>query len=101
WPERRVMANRLVISFIDGSLYDETVRFSQHPTFRLLAYHLIQRGPSFTETTDFEFDRSGRYRVRRKPSPDDDEETASGTTTIPEDAYNGMTSTMLKNLKAG
>ena len=101
WPERRAMENRLVIRFNDGSLYDETVRFSHHPTFRLLKYHQIQRGPSFTETTDFEFDSSGRYRVRRKPSPDEDEQIASGTTTIPEDVYNGMTSTILKNLKPG
>src|SRR5689334_12038441 len=50
--EGRVVASRLLLRFDDGSLYDQTVRFTQKPVFRVVAYHLIQRGPSFSEATD-------------------------------------------------
>jgi hypothetical protein len=101
WHERGAVANRLVIHFADGSLFDEQLRFSQHGVFRLLSYHLVQRGPSFTTSSDVQFDRSGRYRARRRTTPDADEETAAGTIAIPDDVANGMMSTLLRNLPAG
>lgn len=97
WQDRRGLANRLVFRFADGSLYDETVRFSARSTLRLTAYRLVQRGPSFPERTEVEFDRSGRYAARTW-SRDGKEEHAEGTLDVPEDAYNGMLSTLLKNL---
>lgn len=101
WYERRgAIANRLLIRFEDGSRYDEQLRFSQRGVFRLLWYRLVQNGPSFPTASDVEFDRSGRYRVRQR-APDAAEETASGTTTIPDDVSNGMTSTLLRNLPTG
>src|SRR5262245_1194493 len=39
------LESRLFFHFADGSLYDETVTFTQHSVFRLVAYHLIQKGP--------------------------------------------------------
>ncbi len=98
WLERGAVANELVFHFRDGSLYDETVRFSQRRVFQLLSYRLVQRGPSFTATTDVEFDRSGRYRARYRPAPDKKEEEAAGSTDIPDDVSNGITSMLLKNL---
>src|SRR4051812_36833052 len=38
---------RLVFRFKDGSLHDETVVFTQHRVFRVVSFHLIQKGPSF------------------------------------------------------
>lgn len=101
WMERGAVANRLVIHFGDGSLHDEQLRFSQQGVFRLLSYHLVQRGPSFTSSSDVQFDRSGRYRASQRNTPDGEEETASGTITIPDDVGNGMTGTLLRNLPAG
>jgi hypothetical protein len=101
WLEHGVVVNQLVIHFGDGSLYDERIRFSQNGVFRLLSYKLLQEGPSFTESSEVEFDRSGRYRVRRTGASDDKEEQAAGTTAIPDDVTNGMTSLLLKNLKPG
>jgi hypothetical protein len=99
WEEKRAIASRLVFHFDDGSLYDEVVRFIQKPAFRLESYHLVQKGPSFAETAEIEFERSGRYRVRRRESPDAEEESRQGTDLeVPADASNGMTSMMLKNL---
>ncbi len=101
WFEQRAVANRLVIRFDDGSLYDERLRFSQTGVFRLLAYHLLQRGPSFATSSEVKFERPDRYDVRQRAGPDGEEETASGTTEIPDDVSNGMVSTLLRNLPAG
>jgi hypothetical protein len=100
WLEKRLIASRLVFRYEDGSLYDEVVRFTQQPTFRVMAYHLIQRGPSYSTATEVEFDRSGHYRASVTPR-DKSEEHAEGMIEIPDDVSNGMTSTLLKNLKPG
>lgn len=101
WLDKRIVVSQLIIRFKDGSVYDELIRFSQNPVFRLLSYKLVQKGPSFAESSEIEFDRSGRYRVRFKKMSEAQEEQASGTTDIPADVTNGMTSLMLKNLKPG
>jgi hypothetical protein len=91
--------NRLVFRFRDGSLYDETVVFSQQETFRLLAYRIVQRGPSFPETLEASIDRTtGRYEVRYRADDDSPDEHLSGTFELPDDAYNGMLGLVLKNL---
>jgi hypothetical protein len=100
WLEDGTVVSRLLFRFADGSLYDEVVRFTQRSVFRLQSYKLVQRGPSFTETAEIEFDHSGTYRVRQRPAPDKEEETASGEFEVPEDASNGLTSILLKNLLA-
>jgi hypothetical protein len=101
WLERSQVVSELVFRFADGSLYDEIVRFTQRPVFRVTSYRLEQRGPSFTETATIEFDRQGNYRVVRRPTPDAEEEHAEGRTDVPEDVSNGMTSVLLKNLPPG
>jgi hypothetical protein len=101
WLEQRTVVSQFVIRFKDGSVYDELIRFSQNPVFRLVSYKLLQKGPSFPESSEVEFDRSGRYRVRSKKASDAKEEQATGKTDIPSDVTNGMTSLMLKNLKSG
>ncbi|HSP99498.1 MAG TPA: hypothetical protein VL049_19930, partial [Candidatus Dormibacteraeota bacterium] len=101
WEEARgAIASRLLIRFKDGSLYDESLRFSQRPVLRLLSYKLAQRGPSFTETSEISFDRSGQYRARVQ-EVGKEEKTASGSMSIPDDVSNGMTSLLLKNLRTG
>ena len=91
------MQSRLVFRFTDGSLYDETVTFSQKRVFRLLAYTLMQKGPSFPEASEVSFDRaSGRYRARAGT-----EEPVEGTFELPEDLHNGMTGTLIRNLRDG
>lgn len=100
WLDKKVVVSRLVFRFADGSLYDETVRFAQRPTFRLLSYELTQKGPSFSENSKIEFDRSGRYRASVTPHGEE-EKHAEGTTEIPEDVSNGLTSVLAKNLPKG
>jgi hypothetical protein len=100
FPRDGQIENRLTVSFEDGSLYDETVVFTQARVFRLRRYHLVQRGPSFPEATEVTFDDGGTYRATIRKAGGS-EEVAEGSTDVPDDVYNGLTSTMLKNLAPG
>lgn len=62
----------------------------------LLAYKLLQNGPSFPEASDVSFDRArGRYRARTGTDA-----PAEGTLDLPGDVHNGMPGTLLRNLPA-
>ena len=94
--------NRLTFRFRDGSLYDETVVYSQRDVFRLVSYRLAQRGPSFPETLEADVDReTGRYTVRYRSDEESPEEVVRGRYDMPDDVYNGMLGTLMKNLPAG
>jgi len=100
-PSGALIESRLLLNFKDGSLYDESVTFSQADVFRLEAYRLVQRGPSFP-TADISFDRkSGHYKARTQEKKGDSESTASGPLDMPADLYNGLALVLLKNLPAG
>lgn len=95
------LEGRLSFRFADGSLYDETVLYSQRRVFTLLRYRLIQRGPSFPLTLDASFDRkTAQYTVRYRNGTGR-EETLNGRLELPSDVYNGMIATLLKNLRRG
>jgi hypothetical protein len=44
--------SRMVFRFKDGSVYDEMVVFTQERVFTMQSYHLVQRGPAFSEDTE-------------------------------------------------
>ena len=97
-----VVESRLVFRFRDGSLYDEQVVFSQRDVFTLQRYQIVQRGPSFPESIEARVDRATeRYEVRYRADEDSDPETLSGAFTLPTDVYNGLLSTLMKNLPVG
>jgi hypothetical protein len=97
-----VVESRLVFRFKDGSLYDERVVFTQRNVFTLLSYSIVQKGPSFPESLEATVDRaSGRYTVRHRADEDSPEETLAGDVELPLDVYNGLLSTLMKNLPAG
>jgi hypothetical protein len=101
-PRGDRIENRLTFRFRDGSFYDEQVVFSQRDVFTLLSYRIVQRGPSFPETIEASIDReSGRYAVRYRDEEDSPEVFVAGDFQMPEDVYNGLLSTLLKNLPAG
>lgn len=101
-PRGDRIENRLTFRFRDGSFYDEQVVFSQRDVFTLLSYRIVQRGPSFPETIEASIDReSGRYAVRYRAEEDSPEEFVAGEFEMPEDVYNGLLSTLLKNVPAG
>ncbi|MBI2203346.1 MAG: hypothetical protein HYU41_05785 [Candidatus Rokubacteria bacterium] len=94
--------SRLMFRYTDGSHYEERVVFSQRGVFTLVTYRLRQHGPSFPESIDAFVDRdSGLYTVRYKADLDSAEEILNGRIELPPDTYNGLLTTVLKNLPAG
>jgi len=94
--------SRFVLSFKDGSLYDEKVSFSQRRVFTMLNYQLIQRGPSFPDTLDASMNRkTGKYQVRSQSGTVGPVQLIAGRLELPPDVYNGMIVTVLRNLTRG
>src|SRR5262249_43925919 len=84
------VTSELVFRFKDGSIHQETTVFSQRRTFRVLTYHLVQKGPAFKRGSDISFNVStGRITVR---STDEHgkEETKTENIRIPPDVANGV-----------
>ena len=97
-PRGGRVESQLVLNFKDGSLWDERVTFSQNDVFRVEAYRLIQRGPSFP-ISEISFDRrTGRFEARTQETKSDEVKEANGALEMPADLYNGMALVLLKNL---
>jgi hypothetical protein len=94
--------SRMAFRFKDGSLFDETVVFTQQRVFAMQSYHLVQRGPAFAEDTEISLQRaSGKYHVKTKSHKGGREEAIDGTLELPPDVYNGIVTTVVKNLARG
>jgi hypothetical protein len=115
-PEGRLMANgdlleiargaeirkTTVFRFKDGSLFEETVVFTQQGVYALQSYHLEQRGPAFTEDTKISLERAtGKYRVQTKLHKGGSVKVLEGTLALPADVYNGMIPTIIRDLPKG
>jgi hypothetical protein len=101
-PRPPLVESSLILDFADGSHREERVVFSQDRAFRLEAYRLIERGPSFPATAEVSFDRtSGQYRARLKDNKGGEEQSSSGSLEMPADLYNGMPLVLVKNLADG
>jgi hypothetical protein len=69
--------------------------------FRVEAYRLVQRGPSFP-MSEISFERrTGRFEARTQQTKNDEVKEASGALEMPTDLYNGMALVLLKNLQPG
>jgi len=91
--------SRMVFYFKDGSVFEETVVFSQDRVFTMQSYHLVQRGPLFPGDTEVLMERaSGKYRVTTKSHKTGKVEVLEGTLDLPLDVYNGMVLIVAKNL---
>jgi hypothetical protein len=94
--------SRMTFRFKDGSLFDETVVFTQQRGFAMQSYRLVQRGPAYAEDTEISLQReSGKYYVKTKSHKDGKEEAIDGTLKLPADVYNGIVITAVKNLPKG
>ena len=92
----------MVFRFKDGSVFDETVVFTQQRVFAMQSYHLVQRGPVFAEDTEISLQRTtGQYRVKTKAHKDGREQVLDGTLDLPPDVCNGMVLIVAKNLLKG
>ncbi len=92
------VTSRLLFHFPDGSLHEESTVFTQRRRFRLVSYHLVQKGRTFKEPRDFSIEpAAGRVTVR---TVDDDgkPEVHVEKMKLPDDLANGMILTLLKNI---
>lgn len=94
------VTSKLSFLFKDGSSHVETSVFTQHRTFRLISYRLVQKGPAFPRPVQMAIDgASGRVSVRYA---DDDGEpkTEDEQMELPGDLANGLVPTLLKNVRS-
>jgi hypothetical protein len=95
------VTSHLIFHFKDNSLQEETTVFSERGVFRLISYHLVQKGPAFKNPTDLSIVTStGTVTVHS--TDDKGKETNSNEhLQLPADLSNGMVPTLLKNLPSG
>jgi hypothetical protein len=98
-PNGGRLTNHLVFHFRDGSIQDETAVFTERGTFLLLKYHLVQKGPTFPQQLDVSIDRASGQVTVRHSEKGGKEKVESEHMDLPLDLANGLTSTVLKNLK--
>jgi hypothetical protein len=92
------VTSHLILNFKDGSIYDETVDFSQRGHFEVLNYHLVQKGPVFTTPLDMTIDRSsGKVQVRYTGENGKEKEDTERFE-LPPDLANGILPILLKNI---
>ena len=97
-PRDSDLKSELIFHFGDSSLFQETVTYTQHQTFRLESYHLIQRGKAFAQDIDATFSDDGRYVVTTTSHKDGKQQRYDGTMQLPVDVYNGMIPVIGKNV---
>lgn len=100
-PRERHIESRMIFHFADSSYFEETVTFTQHDVFRMLSYHLVQRGPAFERDLDARLDANGHYVVKATSHDDGKMEQHEDTLNLPGDVANGLPIVLLKNLKPG
>lgn len=95
------VTTQLSFHFKDGSRQEETTVFSQRTSFRLISYHLVQKGPSFKNPSDLSVTCATGQVTVRYTDDDGKEKVASEHMTLPPDLGNGLIPTLLMNLRAG
>ncbi|HEV7220669.1 MAG: hypothetical protein ACHP8A_15010 [Terriglobales bacterium] len=88
----------LRFDFKDGSVQDETTIYSQNGNFRVLSYHMIQKGPTFPHPTEVTVDcTTGNVTVRFKDDKGK-EKTENQHLDLPSDLANAIVPELLKNV---
>jgi hypothetical protein len=95
----RVTAH-LVFHFKDGSANEETSVFSQRGTFRLLSYHLVQKGPAFKIPMDVGINCSTGEVIVHYADEKGAQKVITESLKLPPDLANGIVPTILKNIPA-
>jgi hypothetical protein len=95
------VTNRLVFHFKDGSIRDETAVFTQRGAFRLLSDHLVEKGPSFPHAVDLSVDTVKGGATARYTDDGGKQKIETERMKFTPDLANGMTLTLLKNVRAG
>lgn len=94
------VTTRLVFRFKDGSLYEETVVYTQRSRFRLISDHVVQKGPTFKHAMDVTLEALSGQFTAHYTDDDGKEKTLSEKLKLSPDVANGMILTLLKNIRA-
>src|SRR5690349_9408370 len=98
YGQGNLVINKLSFRFKDGSVYQETAAYSQNRTFRLLTYHLVQKGPAFKDAMDMSLNTSTGQVTIRYTDHDGKKMTISEQHQLPTDLANGMVPTLLADI---
>jgi hypothetical protein len=93
------VTSHLIYHFKDGSLEDETTIFSQRHEFRLISYHLVEKGPAFRNALELSFTASTGQVTVHYTDDDGKEKDANERMKLPSDVANGMVLSLLRNLE--
>jgi hypothetical protein len=99
-PRNGAVESRMVFHLAKGSVFEETVTFTQHDVFTMETYHLVESGPAFENDLDASLSRTGSYVVKTKSHKDGAEHEYAGALSMPGDVYNGMMAMIAKNVSA-
>jgi hypothetical protein len=92
---------QLAFRFKDGSRQEETTVFSQRGNFRLIFYHLAQKGPSFKNASDLSITCATGQVTVRYTDDDGKQKVANEHLALPPDLGNGLIPTLLMNIRDG
>jgi len=88
----------MTLHFKDGSLYQETVVFSERKTYQILSYKQVRKGPSFPTAQTLALDTStGRVNVQYTDK-DGKVKGIDDQVSLPPDLANGMVPTLLQDV---
>ena len=94
------ITNHLVFRFKDGSLQDETTVSSQRDVFRLINYHLVQKGPTFQHPLEVSIVVSTGQVTVHFTDDKGKEQVKTERLKLPPDLANGLVPTLLRNIRA-
>lgn len=92
------VTSRLVFHFKDGSIHDETAVYSQRRRFRLITYHLLQKGPTFPQPLEMAINSSSGRVTVDYTDEDGKKRVEAEHLDIAPDLANGLILTLLKNV---
>jgi hypothetical protein len=95
------VTSNLVFHFKDGSLQEETTVYSERSVFRLIRYHLVQKGPAFKNPTEVSIVTSTGVVTVHSTDDKGKEKDSNDHMQLPADLANGMVPTLLTNLPSG
>jgi hypothetical protein len=100
-PHGDQVTSQTVFRFKDGSRQEETTVFSQRGDFRLISYHMVQKGPAFKNASDLSVTCATGQVTVRYTDDDGKEKVANEHMALPADLANGLIPTLLTNMRAG
>jgi len=94
---RGTVTSRLLIRFLDGSVSDETVVFTQGRVFRFVSDQVVQKGPAFKTPMEMSVDgKTGDVTVR--VTEDGKEKAYTERLSLPDDVANGLIGVVMKSV---